>query len=196
VGEIIGLSAAALILGGVMMMGSIDRGSITTNLRQALSFLPPVNVAILAGLAASTAGVFALMRYRRRFTWPDIRRYLLAGLMFFLSSLAYFAIVAALVFWLVPVSGLATDTPVLIAGAYLLAWLAGYVLPGASAGIGVREAAFLILARAGSGGMVDEPALLMLMTLLRLINIFADFLNFTLCMALKRRAARNGTGKA
>lgn len=61
-----------------------------------------------------------------------------------------------------------------IMGAYVLAWLAGLLTPGAPAGIGVREAVLLFLLE----GAVNEPALLLAVVLGRVTTICGDLLFF------------------
>jgi len=194
VGEIIGLSSAALVLGGAVSLASAG-STMFHKLQDFLPALPSVGSMIVAAAIAAVLTAIALRHFPGQLNSEDLRRYLIAGFKFFLSSVVYFALIASIVLWLSPESGVVTDVPVFIAGAYLLAWLVGYVLPGASAGIGVREAAFLIIAQTGASGAVDEPALLVLITLLRLVNILGDLFNFTLCTALQSRALRQNTGK-
>ncbi|MEZ2331797.1 hypothetical protein AB6802_18910 [Mesorhizobium sp. RCC_202] len=61
-----------------------------------------------------------------------------------------------------------------IAGAYVLAWLAGLLTPGAPAGIGVREAVLLFLL----GGISSSPTVLMAVVIGRMITVLGDFLFF------------------
>jgi glycosyltransferase 2 family protein len=65
--------------------------------------------------------------------------------------------------------------PLMQVGAvYLSAWLAGYVVPGASGGLGVREAALLVLL----DGTAGEPAVLAFALAMRLQSILGDVLFF------------------
>ena len=64
----------------------------------------------------------------------------------------------------------------LLGGAYVLAWLAGLVTPGAPAGLGVRELVLLFLLK----GAVGEADLLLAVVLGRLVTVGGDFLFFTL----------------
>lgn len=59
-------------------------------------------------------------------------------------------------------------------GAYVLAWLAGLVTPGAPAGVGVRELVLLFLLK----GVVCEADLLLAVVLGRLVTVVGDFLFF------------------
>lgn len=82
--------------------------------------------------------------------------------------------------WLV--TGQAPAAPLGVGGAYIVAWLAGLVTPGAPAGIGVREAVLLFLL-----GSVASPADLLLAVLLgRCITVVGDLV-FFLAMALAGR---------
>jgi glycosyltransferase 2 family protein len=59
-----------------------------------------------------------------------------------------------------------------IGAVYLSAWVAGYVVPGASGGLGVREAALLVLLDGAAG----EPALLAFALAMRLQSILGDLM--------------------
>jgi hypothetical protein len=61
-----------------------------------------------------------------------------------------------------------------IAGAYVVAWLAGLVTPGAPAGIGVRESALIFLL----GGLISDSTVLVAVLLVRAISIVGDLLFF------------------
>ena len=62
----------------------------------------------------------------------------------------------------------------LLCGAYVIAWLAGLVTPGAPAGVGVRELVLLFLLK----GMVAEADLLLAVVLGRLVTVTGDFIFF------------------
>jgi uncharacterized membrane protein YbhN (UPF0104 family) len=61
-----------------------------------------------------------------------------------------------------------------IGGAYIVAWLAGLVTPGAPAGVGVREMILLLLLK----GIMHEADLLMAILLGRLVTVAGDLLFF------------------
>ncbi|EIK95624.1 hypothetical protein PMM47T1_16098 [Pseudomonas sp. M47T1] len=65
-----------------------------------------------------------------------------------------------------------------IGGAYIIAWLAGLVTPGAPAGVGIREMVLLLLLK----GTVQEADLLMATLLGRLVTVTGDLL-FFLCVS-------------
>jgi len=58
----------------------------------------------------------------------------------------------------------------LLCGAYVSAWLAGFVTPGAPAGIGVRELVLLFLL----GGRVEKADLLLAVVLARVVTVCGD----------------------
>ncbi|PHR02090.1 MAG: hypothetical protein COB29_14160 [Sulfitobacter sp.] len=65
---------------------------------------------------------------------------------------------------------------VLLGGAFVVAWLAGLVTPGAPAGIGVREFVLIILLQ----GLIPEQDLLLAVLLSRIITVGGDILFFLL----------------
>ena len=70
-----------------------------------------------------------------------------------------------------------------LCGAYVLAWLAGLVTPGAPAGMGVRELVLLFMLN----GIVIEEDLLMAIVLGRIVTVMGDVLYFTVAFMIKAR---------
>lgn len=70
-----------------------------------------------------------------------------------------------------------------LAGAYVIAWLAGLVTPGAPAGLGVREVVLYALL----SGSVDQATIIELVILGRIVTLGGDGLFFLACLALGRR---------
>lgn len=79
----------------------------------------------------------------------------------------------------------ANEVPVLV-GAYVLAWLAGLVTPGAPAGIGVREATLLFLL----AGLAPPPVVLLAVVIGRAITVLGD-LGFYFAGGLRGATDRN-----
>ena len=71
-------------------------------------------------------------------------------------------------------SEIQTQTWLLIGGVYIVAWLAGFITPGAPAGLGIRETVLLFLL----SGFLMEADLLMAVLLGRLITVVGDLLFF------------------
>jgi len=67
-----------------------------------------------------------------------------------------------------------------LVGAYVLAWLAGLVTPGAPAGVGVRELVLILL----MNGMISETELLLAVVLGRLITVGGDLVFFGMALML------------
>lgn len=76
------------------------------------------------------------------------------------------------------------DLPVLpVIGAYVLAWLAGLVTPGAPAGLGVRELVLLFLLT----GVIGEADLLLVTVLGRIVTVCGDVGFFAVALTIKSR---------
>lgn len=63
-----------------------------------------------------------------------------------------------------------------VCGAYVLAWLAGLLTPGAPSGVGVRELALVLLLK----GLVGENELLIAVVLGRVVTVAGDLLFFVM----------------
>ncbi|MET4574095.1 uncharacterized membrane protein YbhN (UPF0104 family) [Stenotrophomonas rhizophila] len=70
----------------------------------------------------------------------------------------------------------------LLTGAFALSWILGFLLPGAPAGLGVREAAMLGILQAAGGG----PELLPLVVGLRMSTMLGDLLCFAVALLAVR----------
>ena len=75
-----------------------------------------------------------------------------------------------------------SDWP-LFCGAFIVAWLAGLVTPGAPAGVGVRELVLVVLLK----GLVSESDLLLSVLLARVVTVAGDMLFFLLASILRCR---------
>ncbi len=78
-----------------------------------------------------------------------------------------------------------------LCGAYVIAWLAGMVTPGAPAGVGVREFVLLYLL----GGQIAQVDLLLAVLLGRIITVAGDFFFFAAASFLKR-SPLHGPGRS
>lgn len=70
----------------------------------------------------------------------------------------------------------------ILAGAYAIAWIIGFLLPGAPGGLGVREAALAMLL----GGSYSPDIIFSLSVLSRLSTVLADLLIFAVGVTLSR----------
>ena len=135
----------------------------------------------LTGLAAVGTAAFALRRGVSAVSLATM-----AAL-----EIAFFTASAGLIAGLAMVMGAAgpADLP-MIAAAYLVSWVVGFVVPGAPGGLGVREAVFLHL----MATTVATPTALALALLARLVTTLGDLWFSLLASAsnLPSTAVRNG----
>jgi len=69
---------------------------------------------------------------------------------------------------------------IIICGAFVLAWLAGLVTPGAPAGVGIRELVLLFLLK----GMIVEADLLLAVLMGRVVSVGGDVLFYLVSLAV------------
>ncbi|RDI58529.1 hypothetical protein [Microvirga subterranea] len=72
---------------------------------------------------------------------------------------------------------------IMLCGAYVLAWLAGLLTPGAPAGVGVREIVLIFLLN----GLIGESELLLAVVLGRVVTVVGDLLFFVIA-SLQRKS--------
>jgi uncharacterized membrane protein YbhN (UPF0104 family) len=78
---------------------------------------------------------------------------------------------------------LSSHTILLLTAAYALSWLAGFLLPGAPGGLGVRESAFTLLL----SGTFPPAITLLVIALARIATVCADALVFLIGIYLMRQ---------
>jgi uncharacterized membrane protein YbhN (UPF0104 family) len=121
-----------------------------------------------------TAALFAILLHRFS---PSVAGALVWQMGFLVVSGTVFIITLAIV---VPRANVLPALPALY-GAYVLAWLAGLVTPGAPAGVGVREIVLLFLL----GGKIADADLLLAVVLGRGVTVLGDLLFFIAALLLK-----------
>lgn len=98
------------------------------------------------------------------------RRFVLAALCY-IAFLALSGVLFAATYEVAGGGGIAASALPSLVSAYVLAWLAGLVTPGAPAGIGVREAVLLFLL----GGEASAPVILLAVVMGRAVTVVGDF---------------------
>ena len=143
-----------------------------------------VGVGLMAGLVAT---LYLSRRFAIRKMLTGMRWRVLFGAQ--MSYLLFILISAALFFALVTLE-MGSESVArwqLITGSYAFAWGIGFVIPGAPAGLGVREA---VLAEILSG-VLPENSILISAVLFRLVSTLGDILFFLQTVLLSKRPSRD-----
>lgn len=115
----------------------------------------------------------------RKFAGADVSRAIAGQLVYLLIAGAQFVVVLML---LAPDARLA-PVATAVCGAYVLAWVAGFLTPGAPAGVGVREfVLYLLLAH-----LVSQPDLLAAVVLARMVSVCGDILFYLGAVGIRPR---------
>lgn len=122
----------------------------------------------------------------------SIRRYVSRNLAWaFLWQVGFLIISGSVFVWILAIvtpSHLASLAFSMLCGAYVIAWLAGLVTPGAPAGIGIREAVLLFLL----GNTLPHADLLLAVLLGRIVTVAGDGLYFMVsCFVFDRQNVRS-----
>jgi glycosyltransferase 2 family protein len=169
-----------------------------------ISVLPLAKSSALElGMIATVGGLFSILLVP--FFWPDLHTFVAIGLFvatvlmlficaqkFVSRNLAWalllqagFHIVSGSVFVSILLVVVPDDIEVLpvslLCGAYVIAWLAGLVTPGAPAGIGIREAVLLFLL----GNALPHADLLLSVLIGRIVTVLGDVFYFAICHFMK-----------
>lgn len=112
---------------------------------------------------------------------------ILLNLLFYMVNMLINALMyIATLFYILGIS-LEMQQIYVIMGAYILAWIVGFVMPGAPGGIGIREAIMTLLIPKG----VPAEKILLGLVVYRLINILGDAIGFSVALGIK---CLNGRG--
>jgi hypothetical protein len=99
-----------------------------------------------------------------------------------LCHLIYFFVMGWLAYILIPSLGFESQPYFYITACFAASWLAGYVIPGAPGGAGVREAIFILL----STPKMAEYEALIIIAMIRLISIFAETILYFIATRLSQ----------
>lgn len=142
---------------------------------------PAIPVTVALGLfAATVAGFAVLLRYY-------LGSLVTCALGWYVSFLAISGILFVGLVDMVSLHGDSAGVAwMLLCGAYVIAWLAGLVTPGAPAGLGVRELVLLFLLK----GIVEEADLVLAVVLGRVITVVGDVGYFLIALLMSRKGNR------
>lgn len=102
----------------------------------------------------------------------------------FLNHVALLASYYFLIIRLTPET-LSVNAIIRILGAYILAWLIGFITPGSPGGIGVREAAMMIVCPKS----IDSDILILFVLILRVLSVFSDVLALIFSKLIKTESS-------
>lgn len=181
--EVLGLLGTALIISIL-----VSAKQLLKSLKLILgdSYAVIICAAILAGCLIVLI-TFVLLRKKiaelvQEYTWGKFLKTLLMALIQYAVVLLSLGII--MVFLYLYMGGdINWRNSSLIVSGYIIAWVLGFIIPGASGGIGVRE--FLITILLGS--VVGTELVLMLSVIHRLITIIGDFLAYLVMLILRRK---------
>jgi hypothetical protein len=108
---------------------------------------------------------------------------ILPALLYFLLFFVGMSLIAWWLYGVVTGRAAPADLP-LLAGAFLVSWLLGFIVPGAPGGIGVREGTFALF----GGVLLGQEGLVVVALLLRLVTLMGEGLLFLLALHLARRS--------
>lgn len=126
-----------------------------------------------------------LSRYKKAFA-PQNRLKLCEGVLYYLLHNALSAAVYFLCLKLMFPDGTPAGTLVMLTGAFLFAWIVGFVTPGAPGGIGIRESVMLLVC-----GAAFEQEVLLFVLVMRAASVLADVLAFVLGALLPNSRQRD-----
>ncbi len=165
---------AAALLGGVFYFDGLRQVVARFGVKMAMALIIAAVVGLVVMIAvwvkkrALIIKYVSLLKNRRNLVL------VLASLCFYVVNMLInaFLFVLTLVF-ILNIKMSAADSYVLM-GAFMLSWIAGFLVPGAPGGIGIREFVITLLIPAG----MDVQMILLGIVVYRLINILGDIFGF------------------
>jgi hypothetical protein len=171
-----GLSARSLAKSAVWELGSIAVAGVLFGIIAVPLVWPNLSLWMVSALFVVMAAM--LFAATRRLLSPSVAAALVWQIAFLVVSGLVFIGTLALV---VPAATILPFFPALC-GAYVIAWLAGFVTPGAPAGVGIREMVLLFLL----GGLIGQADLLLAVVIGRLVTVTGDLFYFVIATQLKQ----------
>lgn len=178
-GMAVGLSGWSLAKSAVWELGLISATGSLFGLLALPLMVPGLTVTTSTGLFAPVIGIVFVLLWRL-IGLPIARAYGWYTVFLTISALLFIALIKLLV---VETNGQVAVSWLPLGGAYVLAWLAGLITPGAPAGVGVRELVLLFVLK----GVVSEADLLLAVVLGRLVTVAGDLLFFIVSSLMNDR---------
>jgi len=190
-GRALGHSQAALALASLVEGVLLMAVAASLALPLALNRFGGWSIVLLAGATAALALIFATPRLLPARFWPSAGTpasrgggYWAGRLLRALALQVAFFAAAGGVLWLLATllvaPRAAAPGPLISIGALALAWVAGFVVPGAAAGVGVREAVLMV----GLDGPLGPEASAVVALAFRLLTTAGDGVFCALALAL------------
>lgn len=135
----------------------------------------------MAGVGFICAILFAGLGLARFLGLKVLRAFGYYIIFLFISGLIFTGVLSLII----GVSLLTPSIALMFCSAFVVAWLAGLITPGAPAGVGVRELILVMLLK----GLVPESELLLAVLLSRIVTVAGDvcfFLFASLCLRKER----------
>lgn len=142
-------------------------------------FALPISQFLMLGLALFGVLIATMVTVRVR-GWLMVAPLYLYLLFFLVSSAIFLGLVVLLAFE--PLGG---GDYLFVIGAYIVAWLGGFLTPGAPAGVGSREVVLLFLL----SDLIATPILIVAVLLARLISVVGDVLMYGFALSIDLREA-------
>ena len=171
-----------------MLFRSVSAGQLEQSLQAIFgdSYLKIIAMAAVGAILLVTAACLVLRRklaaVLKDYSWKKFARTAIFAIVEYavvlvtlgLIMVALYAYMGGAVTW---------ENGSLIVSGYVIAWVLGFVIPGASGGIGVRELVITLLL----GSVVGAEMVLTLSVIHRLITILGDFLAYLAMLILRRK---------
>lgn len=122
-----------------------------------------------------------LKRYRSIFSWNSLK-IILFGLAYYIVVMLFSSLFYMIILIFVLDTSLTTEAFFQLFSAYTLAWLVGFVTPGAPAGLGIKEAVMMGV----TGSILPIDLITLSMVILRVLSIIADVLAFLFAFAYNK----------
>lgn len=171
-----GLSAGSMAKSAVWELGSIAVAGVLFGIVAVPLVWPNFSLWMVSALFVAMAAM--LFAATRRLMSPSVAAALFWQIAFLVASGLVFIGTLVLV---VPAATILPFFPALC-GAYVIAWLAGFVTPGAPAGVGIREMVLLFLL----GGQIGQADLLLAVVIGRLVTVAGDLFYFVIATLLNQ----------
>ena len=150
--------------------------------------------AIAIGLVCFMALCF-LLRKRllvvlKEYTFSDFIKSLVCNMLLYGLSLVMLGVVMVILYCYMGGSFQIKSAELIISG-YIIAWVLGFIVPGAPGGIGVRELVVTLLL----GSIVGQGMIVTLSITHRLITVIGDFCAYLIMLVIRREMKSENAGK-
>lgn len=187
VAETVEIAIAAVLLSFILLPRNFRSGIATVvfekkSILLVVAIILSLTIIVLLGIVLKKRE--AILSSFKQYAFADLCSIGLITMLEYLLSLVMLGVGMLFLAWYYLDGGMNWETIRIVISSYATAWVCGFIIPGASGGIGIRETILCFLLNS----LMNESALMFIIIAHRLVTIIGDFIIYAISIFLYKYA--------